>query len=378
MIPRTLFSSEHELFRESVRKFFEQEAVPFHAQWEKDGHIDRALWNKAGEAGMLCSHIPEEYGGMAADFLYSAVVIEEQARLGLTGVGFSLHSDIVAPYILHYGNEEQKQYYLPKLVSGELVTAIAMTEPGTGSDLQGVKTTAVLDGDEYVINGSKTFITNGWLADLVIVVAKTDAKAGAKGISLFLVDAKTPGFSKGKRLEKVGMKAQDTSELFFQDVRIPKANLLGKEGMGFVYLMQELPQERLLIAIYAAVALERALELTVRYVKERRAFGQTVWDFQNSKFKLADAKAQAVATRTLVDYYIGEHLRRRLTAEEAAIAKLYATETLWKCVDDMVQLHGGYGYMLEYPIARIFTDYRVARVAGGASEVLRDLIARKL
>ena len=238
MIPRTIFSSDHELFRDSVRKFLEQEAVPFHAQWEKDGHVDRQLWSKAGEAGMLCSHIPEEYGGMAADFLYSTVVIEEIGRLGLTGIGFSLHSDIVAPYILHYGSEALKHKYLPKLVSGEMVTAIAMTEPGAGSDLQGVKTTAVLDGDEYVINGSKTFITNGYLADLVIVVAKTDPKAGAKGTSLFLVEAGTPGFAKGKRLEKVGMKAQDTSELFFQDVRVPKENLLGQAGMGFAYLMQ--------------------------------------------------------------------------------------------------------------------------------------------
>lgn len=251
MIPRTLFSSDHELFRDSVRKFLEQEAVPFHHQWEKDGHVDRALWNKAGEAGMLCSHLPEEYGGMGADFLYSAVVIEEIGRAGLTGIGFSLHSDIAAPYILHYGSEALKRKYLPKLVSGEMVAAIAMTEPGAGSDLQGVKTTAVLDGDEYVINGSKTFITNGFLADLVIVVAKTDPKAGAKGISLFVVEAGTPGFSKGKRLEKVGMKAQDTSELFFQDVRIPRENLLGKDGQGFIYLMQELPQERLTVGIGA-------------------------------------------------------------------------------------------------------------------------------
>src|SRR5450830_715551 len=245
MIPRTLFSPEHELFRQSVRTFLEKDAAPFHGQWEKQGYIDRTLWNKAGEAGMLCSHLPEEYGGLGADFLYSAVVIEEISRLGLTGIGFSLHSDIVAPYILHYGSEALKHKYLPRLISGEMVTAIAMTEPGAGSDLQGVKTSAVLDGDEYVINGSKTFITNGFLAELVIVVAKTDPKAGAKGTSLFLVEAATPGFDKGKRLEKVGMKAQDTSELFFQDVRVPKENLLGQAGMGFAYLMQELPQERL-------------------------------------------------------------------------------------------------------------------------------------
>ena len=378
MIPRTLFSSEHELFRESVRKFFEQEAVPFHAQWEKDGHIDRALWNKAGEAGMLCSHIPEEYGGMAADFLYSAVVIEEQARLGLTGVGFSLHSDIVAPYILHYGNEEQKQYYLPKLVSGELVTAIAMTEPGTGSDLQGVKTTAVLDGDEYVINGSKTFITNGWLADLVIVVAKTDAKAGAKGISLFLVDAKTPGFSKGKRLEKVGMKAQDTSELFFQDVRIPKANLLGKEGMGFVYLMQELPQERLTVGVGAIASAEAALKWTLDYTRERKAFGRAVADFQNTRFKLAEMATEIQVGRVFVDRCLELHLNKKLDVPTAAMLKYWGTDLQCKVLDECVQLHGGYGYMWEYPVARAWADARVQRIYAGTNEIMKEIIARSL
>ena len=378
MIPRTLFSSEHELFRESVRKFFEQEAVPFHAQWEKDGHIDRALWNKAGEAGMLCSHIPEEYGGMAADFLYSAVVIEEQARLGLTGVGFSLHSDIVAPYILHYGNEEQKQYYLPKLVSGELVTAIAMTEPGTGSDLQGVKTTAVLDGDEYVINGSKTFITNGWLADLVIVVAKTDAKAGAKGISLFLVDAKTPGFSKGKRLEKVGMKAQDTSELFFQDVRIPKANLLGKEGMGFVYLMQELPQERLTVGVGAIASAEAALKWTLDYTRERKAFGRAVADFQNTRFKLAEMATEIQVGRVFVDRCLELHLNKKLDVPTAAMLKYWGTDLQCKVLDECVQLHGGYGFMWEYPVARAWADARVQRIYAGTNEIMKEIIARAL
>ena len=378
MIPRTLFSSEHELFRESVRKFFEQEAVPFHAQWEKDGHIDRALWNKAGEAGMLCSHIPEEYGGMAADFLYSAVVIEEQARLGLTGVGFSLHSDIVAPYILHYGNEEQKQYYLPKLVSGELVTAIAMTEPGTGSDLQGVKTTAVLDGDEYVINGSKTFITNGWLADLVIVVAKTDAKAGAKGISLFLVDAKTPGFSKGKRLEKVGMKAQDTSELFFQDVRVPRENLLGKEGMGFIYLMQELPQERLSVGVGAIASAEAALKWTLDYTRERKAFGRAVADFQNTRFKLAEMATEIQVGRVFVDRCLELHLNKKLDVPTAAMLKYWGTDLQCKVIDECVQLHGGYGYMWEYPIARAWADSRVQRIYAGTNEIMKEIISRAL
>ncbi|UUY08787.1 acyl-CoA dehydrogenase family protein [Pseudomonas sp. J452] len=378
MIPRTLFSHEHEQFRESVRKFFEQEAVPFHAQWEKDGHIDRALWNKAGEAGMLCSHIPEEYGGMSADFLYSAVVIEEQSRLGLSGVGFSLHSDIVAPYILHYGSEEQKHKYLPKLVSGELVTAIAMTEPGTGSDLQGVKTTAVLDGDEYVINGSKTFITNGFLADLVIVVAKTDAKAGAKGISLFLVEASTPGFAKGKRLEKVGMKAQDTSELFFQDVRVPKENLLGKEGMGFVYLMQELPQERLTVGLLAISSAEAALEWTKDYTRERKAFGRPVADFQNTRFKLAEMATEIQIGRVFVDRCLELHLQGKLDVPTAAMLKYWSTDLQCKVIDECVQLHGGYGYMLEYPIARAWADSRVQRIYAGTNEIMKEIISRAL
>ncbi len=378
MIPRTLFSHEHERFRESVRKFFEQKAVPFHAQWEKDGHIDRALWNAAGEAGMLCSHVPEEYGGMGVDFLYSAVVIEEQSRLGLSGVGFSLHSDIVAPYILHYGSEEQKLHYLPKLVSGELVTAIAMTEPGTGSDLQGVKTTAVLDGDEYVINGSKTFITNGWLADLVIVVAKTDAKAGAKGISLFLVEASTPGFSKGKRLEKVGMKAQDTSELFFQDVRIPKANMLGKEGMGFVYLMQELPQERLTVGVGAIASAEAALQWTKDYVRERKAFGKPVAEFQNTRFKLAEMATEIQVGRVFVDRCLELHLDKKLDVPTAAMLKYWGTDLQCKVIDECVQLHGGYGYMWEYPIARAWADSRVQRIYAGTNEIMKEIISRAL
>ena len=377
MIPRTLFSSDHELFRDSVRKFLEQEAVPYHHQWEKDGHIDRALWNKAGEAGMLCSHIPEEYGGMAADFLYSTVVIEEIGRLGLTGIGFSLHSDIVAPYILHYGSEAQKQHYLPKLVSGEMVTAIAMTEPGAGSDLQGVKTTAVLDGDEYVINGSKTFITNGWLADLVIVVAKTDPKAGAKGTSLFLVEASTPGFSKGKRLEKVGMKAQDTSELFFQDVRVPKENLLGQPGMGFAYLMQELPQERLTVGIGALASAEAALQWTLDYTRERKAFGKAVADFQNTRFKLAEMATEIQVGRVFIDRCLELHLQGKLDVPTAAMLKYWTTDLQCKVLDECVQLHGGYGYMAEYGIGRAWADARALRIFGGSSEILREIIAKR-
>lgn len=378
MIPRTLFSLEHELFRDSVRKFLEREAAPFHGQWEKQGHIDRQLWSKAGEQGLLCSHLPEEYGGMAVDFLYSAIVIEEISRLGLTGIGFSLHSDIVAPYILHYGSEALKQKYLPQLISGERVTAIAMTEPGAGSDLQGVKTTAVLDGDEYVINGSKTFITNGYLADLVIVVAKTDPKAGAKGTSLFLVEAGTPGFAKGKRLEKVGMKAQDTSELFFQDVRVPKGNLLGQAGMGFAYLMQELPQERLTVAIAAVSAAEAALQWTLDYTRERKAFGQAIADFQNTRFKLAEMATEIQIGRVFIDRCLELHLQGKLDVPTAAMAKYWATDLQCKVLDECVQLHGGYGFMWEYPVARAWADARVQRIYAGTNEIMKEIIARSL
>ncbi|MCF5045767.1 acyl-CoA dehydrogenase family protein [Pseudomonas simiae] len=378
MIPRTLFSPEHELFRESVRTFLEKDAAPFHGHWEKQGYIDRRLWNKAGEAGMLCSHLPEEYGGLGADFLYSAVVIEEISRLGLTGIGFSLHSDIVAPYILHYGSEALKHEYLPKLISGEMVTAIAMTEPGAGSDLQGVKTTAVLDGDEYVINGSKTFITNGYLAELVIVVAKTDPKAGAKGTSLFLVEADTPGFDKGKRLEKVGMKAQDTSELFFQDVRVPKENLLGQAGMGFAYLMQELPQERLTVAIGALSSAEAALEWTLEYTRERKAFGKAIADFQNTRFKLAEMATEIQIGRVFVDKCMALHLEGKLDVPAAAMAKYWATDLQCKVLDECVQLHGGYGFMWEYPIARAWADARVQRIYAGTNEIMKEIIARAL
>lgn len=378
MIPRTLFSPDHELFRESVRTFLEKEAVPFHVQWEKQGYIDRDLWRKAGEAGMLCSHLPDTYGGLDADFLYSAVVIEEIGRLGLTGIGFSLHSDIVAPYILHYGSEALKHKYLPKLISGEMVTAIAMTEPGAGSDLQGVKTTAVLDGDEYVINGSKTFITNGYLADLVIVVAKTDPKAGAKGTSLFLVEADTPGFAKGKRLEKVGMKAQDTSELFFQDVRVPKENILGQAGMGFAYLMQELPQERLTVAIGALSSAEAALAWTLEYTRERKAFGKAIADFQNTRFKLAEMATEIQVGRVFVDQCMALHLEGKLDVPTAAMAKYWATDLQCKVLDECVQLHGGYGFMWEYPIARAWADARVQRIYAGTNEIMKEIIARSL
>ncbi|MCJ8170103.1 acyl-CoA dehydrogenase family protein [Atopomonas sediminilitoris] len=378
MIPRTVFSSDHEIFRDSVRKFFEAEAVPFHAQWEEDGQVDRALWSKAGEQGLLCAPIPEADGGLGADFLYSAVVIEEVARLGLSGVGFSLHSDIAVPYIQRYGNAEQKQRFIPRCTSGEIITAIAMTEPGTGSDLQNVKTTAVLDGDHYVLNGSKTFITNGQMADLVIVVAKTDPKDGAKGTSLLLVEAGTPGFTKGQNLHKVGMKAQDTSELFFQDVRVPKENLLGQEGMGFIYLMQELPQERLSVALGAIANAEAALKWTLDYTRERKAFGKRVFDFQNTRFKLAEIATELQVARVFVDRCLELHMNKKLDVPTAAMAKYWCTDLQCKVLDECVQLHGGYGYMWEYPVARAWADARVQRIYAGTNEIMKEIISRSL
>ena len=378
MIPRTLFEAEHEQFRDSVRKFLETEAVPYHDQWEKDGHVDRALWNKAGEMGFLAPTMPEAYGGLGLDFRYNAVIDEEISRMGLSGIGIGLHSDITVPYIVNHGSEEMKEKYLPACLTGELVTAIAMTEPGTGSDLQSIKTTALLDGDEYVINGSKTFITNGQLADLVIVVAKTDPSAGASGTSLILVEAGTPGFEKGQNLEKVGLKAQDTSELFFQDARVPKANLLGEEGMGFVYLMQELPQERLNIAISAVAGAASVVEQTVDYVKQRKAFGKPVAAFQNTQFKLAEMDAEVSAMQVFVDRCLELHLDGKLDAVTASKAKMLATDLQCKVVDECVQLHGGYGYMWEYPVARAFADARVQRIYGGTNEIMKLIIGRQL
>jgi len=377
-VQRTVFREDHEMLRSSAQRFFERECVPRQAAWDEAGCVDRETWLKAGKEGLLCVAVPAEYGGGGGDFGHSAVVLEEMHRAGVSGAGFSLHSDIIAPYIVRLGTEEQKRRWLPKVCAGETVLSVAITEPGGGSDVKAARTTAVRDGDEYVINGSKTFISNGMSSDMIMVVCKTDPTAGAKGVSLIMVETDRAGFRRGRKLLKVGQPAADTAELFFDNVRVPVSNRLGEENQGFAYLMQELAQERLIIALYAAVTLERTLGLTLDYVKERKAFGQTVWDFQNTKFKLADAKAGAVAVRTMIDYYLGEHLRRKLSVQEAAIAKLYATETLWKHLDDMVQLHGGYGYMLEYPIARAFTDYRVSRVVGGANEVMRDLIARKL
>ena len=378
MIPRTLFTDEHEIFRATVGRLLDEECIPHHESWEEQGHIDRAAWLKAGEQGLLCPTVPEEYGGLGTDFLYNVVVDEEIARRGLSGIGWGLHSDIVAPYIVNYGSAEMKRRFLPKMISGEMIGAIAMTEPGAGSDLQGVKTTAVRDGDHYVINGSKTFITNGYLADLVIVVAKTDPAGGAKGTSLIVVEAGTPGFSKGRKLKKVGMKAQDTSELFFEDVRVPCANLIGEEGMGFVYLMQELPQERLTVGISAVAGAEAILAQTVAYVKERKAFGKPVAAFQNSQFKLAEMDSELTAMRVFIDRCIELHLQGKLDVPTVAKSKLLSTDLQCKIIDECVQLHGGYGYMWEYPVARAWADARVQRIYAGTNEVMKVIISRAL
>jgi len=378
MIPRTVFEPEHEQFRDSARKFFETEAVPFHPQWEKDGQIDRNLWNKAGELGFLVPTAPEAYGGVGVDFRYNAILNEEACRLGLSGIGFFLHSDIAVPYILNHGSEAQKQKYVPGCISGETIMAIAMTEPGTGSDLQGIKTTAVLDGDEYVINGSKTFITCGMQSDLVIVVCKTNPEAGSKGISLLLVEAGTPGFEKGKNLEKIGMKAQDTAELFFSDVRVPKENLLGAEGMGFIYLMTELPQERLGIAVSATASAEATLENTIEYVKERKAFGQSIASFQNTQFELADMDAKVTNLRVFIDKCLELHIEGKLDTVTASKAKLLSTDLQFDVINRCLQLHGGYGYMWEYPVARAFADSRVLSIYGGTNEIMKLIIGRDL
>ena len=377
-IERTLFDSDHEIFRDTVRRFVEEEIAPFHAQWEKDGKISRDAWLKAGELGLLCASMPEEYGGGGVERTHSVILLEELARAGATGPGFGLHSEIVAPYINRYGSEEQKRKFLPKMAKGEMIGAIAMTEPGTGSDLQGVRTTALKDGNELVINGSKTFITNGEMSDVVIVVAKTDPEAGAKGISLVLVEAEREGFRKGRNLEKIGLKAQDTSELFFDDIRVPMTNLLGEEGKGFVYLMQELAWERLQLSISAVANTEAAVEWTIDYTKQREAFGQPIHDFQNTRFKLAEAKTQATVARTFVDKLIALMLEDKLDAETAAMAKWWTSDTQCRVIDECLQLHGGYGYMWEFPIARAWADARIQRIYAGTNEIMKEIIGRSL
>ncbi|OYO26307.1 acyl-CoA dehydrogenase family protein [Janthinobacterium sp. PC23-8] len=378
MIPRTIFTEEHNMLRETARHFMQAEVAPHHERWEEQGYVDRDIWLKAGAAGFLCASMPEQYGGAGGDILHSVVLMEEQSRIGASGLGFPLHSEIVAPYLLHYGNEHLKSTYLPKMATGEMISAIAMSEPGTGSDLQGVTTSAVRDGDSYILNGSKTFITNGWHADLVIVVAKTDPAAGSKGISLFVVDTSMPGFTKGKRLKKAGMKAQDTSELFFDNVRVPAANLLGEEGRGFQYLMQDLPWERLQISILAIASVEAALDWTLRYTRERKAFQRPIAEFQTVSHALADIKTELQLGRVFVDRCIELLLEKKLDAATASMAKYWTTEMQFRALDRCVQLHGGYGYMWEYPITRAWADARVQRVYGGSSEIMKELIGRSL
>jgi acyl-CoA dehydrogenase len=378
MIPRTLFTPEHDAFRDTVRRFLEKEAAPFHEQWEKDGVVPKDVWRKAGEQGILCPMTGEAYGGLGADFLYSVIVNEEVSRAGLTGIGWTLHTEIVAPYLEHYGSEPLKQKYLPKMVTGELIGAIAMTEPGAGSDLQGVKTTAVREGDHYIVNGSKTFITNGQNAGLVVAVVKTDPSQGAKGTSLLIIEDGMKGFSKGKNLKKVGMKAQDTSELFFQDVRVPVENLLGEEGRGFIYLMQELPQERIGIAVGGMAMAESALQHTINYVKERKAFGRHVAEFDTVQFKLAELATRVEAGRVYVDRCLELHLKKELDVPTAAAAKYFITELQFEVIDACVQLHGGYGYMWEYPIARMFADSRVQRIYGGTNEIMKRIVGKAI
>ena len=378
MFPRKFFSEDHEIFRDATRRFIENEIVPNHTAWEQRGIVSRELWNAAGENGLLCCTVPEEYGGPGGDFLHSVVVNEELAKVGATGPAFPLHSDIIVPYILAYGSEDQKRNWLPKVVSGETVMAIGMTEPIAGSDLQGIQTKAERDGNHFVLNGQKVWISNGQIADLYIIACKTDPKEGAKGISLILVEGDREGFKRGKNLEKIGYKAQDTSELFFEDVRVPITNLLGQEGRGFAQLMQQLPQERLVVAIRCATALEAALDETIRYTKERKAFGRSISDFQNTRFKLAEVKTLAMVTRAFTDQCIQLHLEGKLTAEDAAAAKLQTTEALNKGVDECLQLHGGYGYSWEYPIARAWADARMSRIAGGSSEIMKEIISRNM
>ncbi|MFQ5535660.1 MAG: acyl-CoA dehydrogenase family protein [Sphingomonadales bacterium] len=379
MLTRSIYQEEHEIFRNAVRKFCESEITPHAEEWERQGVMPREFWLKAGQQGLLGAQVPEEYGGPGGDFYFNAIIDEEFAYTGASAlVGCSVHSDICCGYILRFGTEEQKRTWLPRLVSGEVISAIAMTEPGTGSDLQSIRTTATRDGDDYVINGAKTFISNGQTADLVIVVAKTDPGQGSKGTTLFLVESHREGFSRGRNLKKIGLKGQDTSELFYDNVRVPAANRLGAEGMGFVQLMQELPQERMGLSVGAAAAAQKAYDITLEYVRERRAFGKPIADFQNTRFKLAELKTQLAVGWAYIDQCLAKHVRGELTVDEAAMAKLWLTELQGRVVDECVQLHGGYGYMSEYLIARMYVDARVQRIYGGTSEIMKEIISRNL
>lgn len=378
MIERTLFSPEHDQFRNTVRKFIEKEIAPYHAQWEKDGIVPRELWLKAGETGMLCCTIPEEYGGFGADYLYDVVVFEELWRSGFSGPGFLIHTDMVATYIKSFASEEQKKRILPRMVSGEWIGSLGMTEPHAGSDLKAIKTRAVRTGDDFIINGQKVFISNGQLCDILVLATKTDADAGAKGITLFIVEGGMEGFQRGRNLEKLGLKAQDTSELFFDNVRVPAANMLGEEGQGFKLMMQKLAQERLAQAIRSATVTETVIEWTVEYTSQREAFGKTIADFQNTQFKLAELKAEAVLGRVFTDKCIELFMQDKLDPVDAAIAKMQLSNLHCKAVDECLQLFGGWGYMWEYPICRAYADARVVRIAGGSVEIMKQIISRDL
>ncbi|TCN35882.1 alkylation response protein AidB-like acyl-CoA dehydrogenase [Kribbella orskensis] len=376
---RHLFDADHDAFRETARAFCEKEIVPHHESWEEAGIVPRELWTAAGDAGLLGFMVPEQYGGGGArDFRFNAVVIEEVTKARASGPGFTIHADVVSGYLLDYTSQEQKARWLPKFCTGETITAIAMTEPGAGSDLQGIQTTAIRDGDDYILNGQKTFISNGILADLVVVVAKTDPAAGYQGISLLVVERGMEGFERGRNLDKIGLKAQDTAELFFDNVRVPAANLLGEEGKGFIYLMEKLPQERLGIAVVAAAACESMIAMTLRYVKDRKAFGRPIGSFQNSRFVLAELATETQIARVFVDRCIEELNAGTLTVSDAAMAKWWTTELQKKVVDRCLQLHGGYGFMTEYPIAKAYLDTRVQTIYGGTTEIMKEIIGRTM
>lgn len=380
LFPSSWMTEEHQMFFESAARFMKDRWSPRDEAWRHAGMVDRSAWNEAGEAGFLCASMPEEYGGGGGDFGHEAVLVLAQGAAGVSGFGGSLHSGIVAPYILHYGTEEQKKRWLPKLASGEYVGAIAMTEPGTGSDLQGIRTAAIKEGDVYRLSGSKTFITNGQHANLIIVVCKTDREKGAHGVSLLVVETEgATGFRRGRNLDKIGMDAQDTSELFFDDVMVPANNLLGQvEGMGFVQLMQELPQERLLVALAGVASMELAINETLAYTKERKAFGKPIFQFQNTRFKLAECQATMLAARAMTDAAMVAHMQGKLSVEHAALLKYWITDQQCKVIDECLQLFGGYGYMKEYPIARLWADARVQRIYGGTNEIMKELASRFL
>jgi len=377
---RRIFTEEHEIFRKAFRKFLEKEAVPYHEEWEKDGKVSREVWRKAGEQGYLCSWLPEEYGGSEVDFIYSAIMTEECVRARVSGFMMGLHSDIVVPYIYSFGNEEQKKKWLPKCATGEYITAVAMTEPGAGSDLAAMATTAKKDGDDYIVNGQKTFISNGLLCDLCVVAVKTDPKAqpAHTGISLIVIEADRPGFIKGRKLDKMGLKAQDTAELFFEDCRVPQANLLGDEGTGFIFLMQKLQQERLVCAIGAQAGAEAVLEETMKYTKERQCFGKPLSKFQNTRFKIAEMATEIEVGRAFVDRLIEEHIAGENIIKETCMAKWWTTEMLKRSADEGLQLHGGYGYMMEYPIAKAYLDARVQTIYAGTTEIMKEIIGRQM